>query len=188
MPKVTVPKELRRLIEASDVAQMIEKAPTMRDRALIALYYIFGVRRDEPLEMRKESIWMDSDWLYLKVKREKVPKKVVMPRVDTLKIPKCTPFIQHIVAHWASLNEGDLMFNYHSNPRTASHAIYMMIKRLNPNVWIHLFRHTRAEKFRAAGYSDAELMAWFGWMDPRTASHYTHPSTKTIEDMGRSIT
>lgn len=188
MPKVTVPEENRRLIEASDVARMIEIAPSMRDKALIALYYIFGVRRNEPLEMRKESIWLDSDWFYLKVKREKVPKRMVLPRVDTLKVSKSTPFLQHIMAHWSSLKEGDMLFDYHSNPRTASHNIYVMIKKLNPNIWIHLFRHTRAEKFRAAGYSDAELMSWFGWTDPRTPAHYTHPSTKTIEDMGSGIT
>jgi integrase len=187
MPKVTVPKEDRRLIEAVDVQRMMDAAPNGRDRAIIALYYIFGVRRDEPLEMRKEDIWMDERWLYLKVKREKVPKRMVMPRIDTLKVSKETPFLCHLILHWAEIKPGELLFAYHSNPKTASHHVYMMIKKLNPNVWIHLFRHTRAERFRALGYSDAELMSWFGWTDPRTPAHYVHPSTKTIEDMGRSI-
>ena len=187
MPKVTVPKENRRLIEAKDVALMLEKAPTIRDKAIITLYYIFGVRREEPLTMTKDDIWMDKDWLYLKVKREKVPKRMVLPRVDTLKVSLGTPFLQNLIAHWESVGEGKPLFAYHSNPKTSSHHIYMMIKRCNPNVWIHLFRHTRAEKFRALGYSDAELMSWFGWLDPRTPSHYVHPAIKTIEEMGRRI-
>ena len=186
MPKTTVPKELREILEPETVAAMIEKAPRPMDKALIAVYYIFGVRRNEPLNMRKDNLWMDSSWLYFRVKREKVPKGKVLPRIDTLKVSLDTPFLHYLVGYWATL-EGDIMFNYHPNPRTASCYAYNMIKKADNNVWTHLFRHTRAERFRAAGFSDAELMAWFGWTDARTPSNYTHPSTKTIEDMGSAI-
>lgn len=187
MPLIKVPKENRRLIDAVDMTQLIEKAPTLRDKAIITLYYIFGVRREEPLDMRKEDIWMDEEWFYLKVKREKVPKRMVLPRVDTLKVKMNTPFLQYLIAHWHSINDGNLLFSYHPNPKTTSHKIYLMIKKLNPNIWIHLFRHTRAEKFRSLGYSNVELMAWFGWTDPRTPARYSHPAIKTIEDMGSKI-
>ena len=121
------------------------------------------------------------------MKREKIPKKMVLPRVDTLKVLRNTRFLQYLIAYWSSLNDGDKLFEYHPNPKTSSCYIYNMIKKLNPDIWIHLFRHTRAEKFRSQGFSDAELMAWFGWTDARTPSNYTHPSTKTIEDMGSVI-
>jgi len=186
MPKIKVPKEKRHLYTVKDVAQMIEKAPTLRDKSLIALYYIFGLRRNEPYYINKEDIWMDHKWFYLRTKREKLPKKMVLPRVDVLKVSIDTVFLEYIIEQWKSVKEGRVWF-YHSNPDTFAHKVYLMVKKTNQNGWIHLFRHTRAERFREQGYSDVELMAWFGWTDARTPSRYVHPARKTIEEMGSKI-
>jgi len=186
MPKIAVPKENRHVYTASDITNMVEKAPTKRDKALIALYYIFGTRRNEPFFMHKDDMWIEGEWFYLKVKREKVPRKMVLPRVDTLKVKLGTPFLGFIIDYLKD-NETEFPFLYHPNHETSAHKVYLMVKVTNPNAWIHLFRHTRAERFREAGYSDAELMAWFGWTDARTPSRYVHPARKTIEDMGGCI-
>ena len=186
MPLIKVPKEERHLYTPDEVALMIEKAPSLRDKSLIALYYIFGFRRNEPYYIEKQDIWLDDEWFYVRVKREKIPKKMVLPRVDTLKVRKETRFVDLMIEQWNTIQEGKVWF-YHSNPNTFAHKVYLMVKATNSNGWIHLFRHTRAERFRELGYSDSELMAWFGWVDARTPSHYVHPSRKTIEDMGSRI-
>lgn len=187
MPLIKVPKENRQLYTADDVALMIEKAPTLRDKSLIALYYIFGMRRNEPYFIFKEDVWVDDEWLFIRVKREKIPKKTVLPRVDTLKVSKKTRFVDLIIEHWKVIEPFYKVWFYHNNPGTFAHKVYLMVKATNINGWIHLFRHTRAERFREQGYSDSELMAWFGWLDARTPSHYVHPSRKTIEEMGSKI-
>ena len=187
MPRIAVPKELRHLYTPDEVAQMIENAPTLKDKSLIAFYYIFGVREKEPFFVRKEDIWMDNEFFYVKVKREKIPEGMVLPRIDTLKVKLSTIFLNYIIEHLNEVKDGEYIWFYANNFETSRHKVYLMIKKLNPEGWIHLFRHTRAERFREKGYSDAELMAWFGWINPNTPRKYTHPSNKTIEEMGNEI-
>ena len=188
MPIIKIPFEERHLITPNEVDQMIKTAPELKDKAIIALYYIFGVRRNEPLSIIKEDIWIDDKWFYIKIKREKMKKGSVLPRIDTLKVTKDTKFLSYIIELWSGLNDGDFLFSYHPNPATASLKIYHMIRKINPKIWIHLFRHTRNDYFRRKGYTREQRMAWFGWSDPRTPDKsYSHPAEKDIEEMGSKI-
>ncbi len=98
-----------------------------------------------------------------------------------------TSFLPYIVAQWKKTEPLKPVWYYASNPDTARIYAWRMIKKTNPNAWLHLFRHSRAEKFRSRGMTDRKLMAWFGWNDPRTPSRYTHPNEKTLKKMSEEI-
>jgi len=168
MPKIKVPMEKRRLYTPFRVAQMIQNAPSLKDKSIIALYYIFGVREKEPLFMTKEDIWFDDEWLYVRVRREKPSKKRVLPQIDVLKVNINTRFVEYILRYWRGAKDGERIWFYAENLETARNYVWKMIKELDPDGWVQLFRHSRKAYFRKKGYSDKHLMAWFGWDDPRT--------------------
>lgn len=184
---VNVDKNNRHLIEPFEVAQMIEMAARNMDKSIIALYYITGIRVSEAFGIRKEDIWKDDKFLYIKILREKRSKKEIIPSPSVLSLSLETHFLPYIITQWEMTEPGDVIWNYSDNPNNARVYVFKMLKKLNPNIWPHLFRHTRAEFFRSKGLSERELMAWFGWIDARTPTHYTHPDENTIKKMGSMI-
>jgi len=187
MPLIKVPKEERHLIEPYMVAQMMEKAQTLKDKSIIALYFITGMRVKEAFKIRKEDIWQDEKYVYVRIEYQKRSKKEVIPLTSVLPINKETNFLSYIIQQWASINDGEYIWNYASNPDTARVYVWKMLKDLNPNIWIHLFRHTRNDYFRRKGMTREQRMAWFGWTDIRTPDKYTHVSDKELKEMGDVI-
>ena len=166
---------------------MIEKAPTLRDKSILALYYITGVRAKEPFSIMKEDIWKDDKFLYVRIKREKVRKDVVVPMPSVLPIALTANHLQLIISQWESTAPAHQVWFYADNPETARKYVWKMIKNVNPNAWTHLFRHTRNEYFRGKGKTREQRMGWFGWTDSRTPDKYTHPNEKDVKDLGSDI-
>jgi len=185
---IRVPKERRKLITADIVARMIDTAPTRQDKAVLVFYYIFGTRVSEAFTIEKSDMWIDGEWLYVKIKRSKEDSKTLFPRIDTLKVRTSTPFIQYLIAHWSSVKEGKLFRYGRYDVSTARGKVWKMVKGTNPDSWVHLFRHSRNEASRQKGYTRFQRAVWHGWKDPTTADKsYSHPSEKDIEDIGGDI-
>jgi len=185
MPKIKVPKERRKLITPEVMGGMINRAKTRKDKAVLVFYYIFGTRVSEAFTITKSDMWIYGDILYVKIKRSKT--KGTFPKIDTLRAKTTTPFIHYLIAHWSEVQEGRL-FDYGENSNTFRNKVWKLVKSVNPDAWVHIFRHTRNDAFRRKGYTAAQRMAWFGWVDPKTADKsYSHPSEKEIEQMGGDI-
>ena len=203
MPKIKVAKEDRKLITPSVMGGMINDAKTRQDKAILAFYYIFGTRVSEPFTMMKSDIWIEGDWLCARIPRSKT--KGTFPKIDTLKVKMSkvktgTDFLHYIIAHWCERNDSvklyesigyklDIrLFNYGKNRNTFRNKVWHLVKSVNKDAWPHIFRHTRNDAFRRKGYTASQRMAWFGWVDPKTADKsYSHPSDKEIEEMGGDI-
>jgi hypothetical protein len=186
MPKIKVAKEDRKLITPEVMGGMINDAKTRQDKAILVFYYIFGTRVSEPFVMKKEDVWIDGEFLYAKIQRSKT--KGTFPKIDTLKVKTGTDFLHYIVAHWSEIPDGSRLFNYGENKNTFRNKVWKLVKSVNPNAWVHIFRHTRNDAFRRKGYTTTQRMAWFGWSDPKTADKsYSHPSDREIEMMGSDI-
>lgn len=54
---------------------------------------------------------------------------------------------------------------------------------LGPGVVIHTLRHTLASRFGRAGVNGFQLMRWFGWSSPATASRYVKIDTAALNAM-----
>lgn len=186
MPKIKVAKEDRKLITPEVMGGMINAAKTRQDKAILVFYYIFGTRVSEAFHIKKEDMWIYGDILYVKIKRSKT--KGTFPKIDTLRAKTTTPFIHYLIAHWCEVLDGNRLFDYGENLNTARNRVWKLVKSVNPDAWPHIFRHTRNDAFRRKGYTASQRMAWFGWVDPKTADKsYSHPSDKEIEEMGGDI-
>jgi integrase len=186
MPKIKVPKERRKLITPEVMGGMINSAKTRKDKAILVFYYIFGTRVSEAFYIMKEDMWIYGDMLYVKIKRQK--SKGTFPKIDTLKVKTTTNFVHYLIAHWSEVSDRMRLFDYGENKNTFRNKVWKLVKSVNPDAWVHIFRHTRNDAFRRKGYTVTQRMAWFGWIDPKTADKsYSHPSDKEIEQMGSDI-
>jgi integrase len=187
MPRIKVAKEDRKLITPEVMDGMINSASTRQDKALLTFYYIFGTRVSEPFSMKKSDIWIEGEWLYARIPRSK--SKGTFPKIDTLKVKTGTDFIHYLIAHWAEIPNPEIrLFDYGHNKNTFRNKAWRLVKSVNKDAWPHIFRHTRNDAFRKKGYTTTQRMAWFGWIDPKTADKsYSHPSDLEIEKMGGDI-
>ncbi len=66
-------------------------------------------------------------------------------------------------------------------------SIYMIVRRNLEDYWPHLFRHNLATGFSRVGFSESDLMKWFGWTRYETAERYTRlGGGARIKSMGES--
>jgi len=165
MPKYKYRRE--DYLSPAEVRGMIERARTLRDKALVAFLYIFGTRITEALKLRRERFWKEGNYLVVDVgilKRRKEagplkPRHILYARLDT-------PFMEYLLKHLETVREGERVF-----PMSRFKA-WRIIKELNPNCSPHFFRHTRLWRLARAGATEAELMEWAGWSDTRPAGRY----------------
>lgn len=83
------------------------------------------------------------------------------------------------------------IFGIESQPtwdeRLSRQAVYNIIKKHTGNCWPHLFRHSLATGFARVGFSENDLMKWFGWTRYETAERYTRlGGGARIKSMGES--
>lgn len=66
-------------------------------------------------------------------------------------------------------------------------GIYMIVRKHLGDYWPHLFRHNLATGFSRVGFSEGDLMKWFGWTRYETAERYTRlGGGARIKSMGES--
>lgn len=66
-------------------------------------------------------------------------------------------------------------------------SVYMVLRRNIEEYWPHLFRYNLATGFSELGFSEGDLMKWFGWTRYETAEHYTRlGGGARIKKMGES--
>jgi integrase len=66
-------------------------------------------------------------------------------------------------------------------------GVYMVVRRNMVDYWPHLFRHNLATGFSKLGYTENDLMKWFGWTRYETAVRYTRlGGGARIKSMGES--
>lgn len=66
-------------------------------------------------------------------------------------------------------------------------GIYMVVRKHLSDYWPHLFRHNLATGFSRIGFSEGDLMKWFGWTRYETAERYTRlGGGARIKSMGES--
>jgi integrase len=66
-------------------------------------------------------------------------------------------------------------------------GIYKVVRNHLSDYWPHLFRHNLATGFSSVGFSEGDLMKWFGWTRYETAERYTRlGGGARIKSMGES--
>lgn len=178
MPKI---KGMRDdVLSEEEVMEMINKCDSLEEKSLISILYLSGARISEILSLKKKDFWTDDNHLMIRIPSLK--RKEVIPYKHTLFLPlNKDPYISHIIYQVKSIEfANQKVWSYSRN------YAWRIIKRLDNNSWLHLFRHTRATLLAEKGATEAQLCAWFGWVDGRPAKNYVQRSekmAKTLSDL-----
>jgi len=157
-------KKAERALTRREVEEMVERAESLRDKALIAFLYLTGARISEALEVRAEDFRREGDWILvsvitLKKRRGERPRRLIP-------LPVGDPLTKTVMAWVEKVGEGRLW------PFSRRWALEI-IKRANPQAFCHLLRHTRLTHLVVEhDFGPYELVKWTGWTDPRPGETY----------------
>jgi integrase len=196
MPEIKVQRD--DVLSPKEVWDMIDRASDPMHKCLIAMLYLYGMRISEALTLKKESLWIDKEnkYLHCKVKVQKrtkrkdgKEKKVAIPYVHTVFVPANNDFALVIIEHWKTVKENHWVFQSpkYEDTHYLRQSAWKMLKKLNPDCWCHLFRHTRVTRLAEGGGEPYQIMAWGGWKDIRSVQNYIYRSPKLIKKLADEI-
>ncbi len=64
---------------------------------------------------------------------------------------------------------------------------WKIVKSLNPEAWVHLFRRSLATQLAESGCTESELMSWFDWENANTAQGYVSKGPKLTEKISKRL-
>ncbi|MCJ7633901.1 site-specific integrase [Candidatus Bathyarchaeota archaeon] len=175
----------------------------------IALAWIFGKRINEILRIKREDIYTDENYLYVRffVSKKETRKDLPVPKPYLKKITLKNPHCKFIVSYIDQFKEG-YIFPANTQPRVkrfldkrmnvwreyqregghiTPEAAYYHLKRLAPKTWWHLFRESLATEMAERGATEEKLMHWFDWDRVDTAHQYVKRGTKLTEEYSERI-
>lgn len=153
-------------------------------QALLAIYYWTGLRKAEVIGRKKiryrvkagikigkphpgllkEDMRVEDKWLFVFSVGERVLKHG--QRESPLLLRLDLPYVDLIVEQWRNTEPGHRVFPIEYV------TCWRILKRIDPKLALHFFRHNRVTKFSAnPKLSLADICAWSG-MSPRTVSDY----------------
>jgi integrase len=175
----------------------------------IALAKLFGKRVNEIFRIRREEIYTDEQYLYVRffVGKKTDRKETPVPKPYLKRITLRNPYCKYILQYIESIKDG-YIFPANTKPRLkrfydkkmkiwreyqkegghiSPEAAYYHLKKLAPNTWWHLFRESLATEMSERGASEEKLMNWFDWDRVDTAHDYVKRGTKLTEEYSERI-
>jgi len=184
MPKYKFKR--RELTTEAEVRDMIIRARWQWLKALIAFLYLFGCRVSEALNLYRKDVWVEGNYLVAKIgvlkrRRERRGPYENIPHL--IHVSLNAPFVKEVLLPY--LNKID-------DPNRklwgkSRQLVWLRLKELNPLISPHVFRHDRLMKLAMKGATEAQLMDWAGWSDPRPAGRYIRATGRLAAELADKV-
>jgi len=170
----------------TEIRQMFDKCRFEWLKALIAFLYLFGCRITEALNLKRYNIWVEKDNIVaqigvLKRRKERHGPYENLPHLIHVSVN--SPFAKEILMPYLDkiTDREAKIFPF------SRQLVWLRLKETNPQICPHVFRHDRLMKLALRGASEAELMDWAGWSDPRPAGDYIRATGRLAEKLADKI-
>jgi integrase len=192
------------ILRNSEVDMILKNAEAWL-QCVIALAWMFGKRINEILRLKREDVYTEGDYLYVRflVGKKKSRKDQPIPKPYLKRITLKNEYCKYVLSYIKDIKEGYIFpakskprvkrfFDKRMNvwreyPREGGHITpelaYYYLKRLAPNTWWHLFRESLATEMAERGATEEKLMHWFDWDRVDTAHQYVKRGTKLTEEL-----
>jgi len=171
----------------------------------MALAWMFGKRINEILKIKREDIYTDDHYLFVRffVSKKASRKDQPVPKPYLKRITLRNPYTKFVLNYIEPIKEG-YIFASNSKPRTkrffdkrmnvwreyqregghiTPETAYYHLKKLAPKTWWHLFRESLATEMAERGATEEKLMHWFDWDRVDTAHEYVKRGIKLTEEL-----
>jgi integrase/recombinase XerD len=170
--EVLTRQEIDQIYEAADDSLL-----GMRDRAMIAIFYGCGARRNEGLNIKINDILPDKNLLY--IRKGKNYKERYIPMIGQVKkdiinyLTMARPMLMNKEIH-------DTFFVSMTGKRMSSQSLYQRVKqltikaRIEKNIGLHTLRHSIATHLHQGGMKLTEIAKFLGHSSLESTQIYTH--------------
>lgn len=175
------------VLEKEDVEEMVVKAfdlyadqeeKALEVASLTAFLWLSGCRISEALAVKREDVKMDEKYVYVTItplkQKKSIPVSLVFPRKKTI-------FTRLIIKQTFATIEGHKLWGI------VRKTAWEYIVKLNPKVYPHIFRHSRATHLADMGVGDDQMKRWMGWSKrsymPSTYIRYSKLEMSKIGEM-----
>ncbi len=160
------------VLDREDVELMIVKAfelfgekeeKGLEVASLTSFLWLSGCRISEALAVKREDVKMDLEYLYVTItplkqwtktttgtKRKSVPVSLVFPRRKTI-------LTKLIIKQTLVTRPEESLWDLHRV------TAWRHLVKLNPKIYPHIFRHSRATLLADMGVGDDQMKRWMGW-------------------------
>lgn len=179
MPKIKTKR--KDILRSFEIDKTLKSSPGWL-ACLIALAWIFGKRISELLQVSKEDVYVDEEFLYVRflVSKKKTRADSGIPKPFLKRIILKHPGVPYILSHIEQVQAHGKLF-----PKMTRQLALYYLKKVNPNSWWHLFRESLATEMAEHGSTEEQLMHWFDWDRVDTAHEYVKRGTKLTERLSR---
>lgn len=180
MPKYKFKR--RTYLSKAEVASMIYNAYEAWLKSLIAFLYLYGVRISEALNLVSGDFTLEDGYLAVKIGilKRQTDMGPIEP-MHKLKVSVDAPFLPLVRDYVLNKKVDQKVWKVHRG------HVWRKIKQLNPKCSPHFFRHSRLFHLAELGATEADLMDWAGWSDPRPAGKYIQPTGKLASKFSDKI-
>jgi site-specific recombinase XerD len=172
------PKTLPMVLSPSEVLQLLEAAPSGRDRVLLQVAYSCGLRLSELLHLQVTDI--DSARMVIRVRQGKGRKDRLVPLAPRL--------LDELRAYWRLERPPWWLFPGQKSGQPLSNGnvqrMFQHVARragLSKRCSMHTLRHSYATHLLEAGVDLLTLKALLGHTSLQTTAHYLHVSTQRLQ-------
>ncbi len=172
------------ILTEEEIEKMLEAAPNIRDKAIIALLFDTGIRIGELMTIRIKDVDLTTSPAHVVVNGKTGMRKIPL----YFSVPHLAAFLNTIKS---KSRTDSLWFGLGSHialRKVDYGAVRMMLKRtgeaakIKKRIYPHLFRHSRASYY-ANKLTEQQLKAYFGWTGgSRMAATYVHLSGRDIDN------
>lgn len=175
------------IISGAETKQMIDDTPTLRDKAMIAVLYLYGCRPTELRTLTREDFYIDGEKLWLRIHTAKTRMKkgsspILRSKRNIFAFLKDN-FTTVILDYIKICPYGEKIFVYGNSEKTSNSNMDRILKSTNPNCCAYVFRHTRNTILAEEGATESQLMGWNGWRDGRPAGNYVKGTKRLVENI-----
>jgi integrase len=165
-------------INRNDVKSWLESEVPDWVKALMIFLYFYGVRIGEALKVKAGDLYIHEGYLYLETREEDLEKSKD-PHPRRLPVSLDSPGMDFLLGYLEDLDEDDYLCTY------SSVWCWVMMRRVDPEISSHVFRHNRATEFSLQDGKEIEIQNWLGHSDPRATQKYLHGSGIHTERLGK---
>lgn len=173
-PRIT--SHRKDILRKKEILELIHESNDSRIRALVATLFTFGKRISEIISLDRDDFEIKEPFLIVRfqVLKKRFQAESGVPQKYTKRIRTDHYLAEYIINHISRIDEGPVFVK--DARRMSRFTAYRELKKLDVNIWPHLFRHSLASLMAESGATTAQLMTWFDWEKPETAMKYVRRS------------